>query len=140
MEEPIARLIADIDARFYVIACLQNMNPDQVRERALPLVEIIREKRPRTPVLFVPNIMYSSAFLNNNLEGSLKRENEILKNEYQKMHDKGFKNIYYMDTRDALGTDHEGTVDGIHLTDLGFIRYADHYIRYFKEIGLDLIN
>ena len=30
----------------------------------------------------------------------------------------------------------EGTVDGVHFTDLGFIRYADFLIDNFVEFGL----
>ena len=34
------------------------------------------------------------------------------------------------------GFDHEGTVDGVHFTDLGFMRYADFLINQFKQLGL----
>ena len=61
----------------------------------------------------------------------------MLKNEYLKMLDDGFQNIYFIENEEAPGSDHEGTVDGGHFTDLGFMRYADHLIRNFREFGLD---
>ena len=39
-------------------------------------------------------------------------------------------------TENAIGNDNEGTVDGVHFTDLGFIRYADFLIDKFVEFGL----
>ena len=33
--------------------------------------------------------------------------------------------IYYVSSEDMLGDDGEATVDGIHFTDLGMMRYAD---------------
>jgi hypothetical protein len=52
------------------------------------------------------------------------------------MIDDGFSNIYYIESTNALGDDHEGTVDSVHFTDLGFIRYADFLIDRFVKLGL----
>jgi len=47
-----------------------------------------------------------------------------------------FENIFYIISKNATGKDHEGTVDGVHFTDLGFIRYADFLIDKFDQFGL----
>ena len=60
MEAEIAELIADIDAKFYVIECMANVSKDQIKENTIPLVNIIREKHPKTPILFVENINLKS--------------------------------------------------------------------------------
>ena len=52
------------------------------------------------------------------------------------MQQKGYGEIYYIDNDGALGNDHEATVDGVHFTDLGFLRYADYLIMNFKQSGL----
>ena len=52
------------------------------------------------------------------------------------MADNGYKNIFYLDSKNALGSDYEGTVDGVHFTDLGFIRYANFLIKKFKELKI----
>jgi len=45
----------------------------------------------------------------------------------------GIQNIFYIkDNQDNL-VDNEGTVDGVHLTDLGFSRYADYLLENFKH-------
>ena len=133
MEMPIVELISDIDASFYVIECLQNMDSEQVRERVRPLVDMIRTKHPLTPIVLVENMMYTTAFLDQTIETTLIQENEALKNEFDKIIKRGTPNIFYIkDNKDFL-SDNEGTVDGVHLTDLGFLRYADYLIENFKK-------
>ena len=39
-------------------------------------------------------------------------------------------------SKNAIGDDNEGTVDGVHFTDLGFLRYADFLIDRFIDFGL----
>jgi hypothetical protein len=48
----------------------------------------------------------------------------------------GYSNIFYIDSKNATGIDNEGTVDGVHFTDLGFIRYADFLIDKLGRLGL----
>ena len=62
--------------------------------------------------------------------------NKALKTEYEKMLADGYKNIFYIDSKNALGFDSEGTVDGVHFTDLGFKRYADFLINRLQELKL----
>ena len=37
---------------------------------------------------------------------------------------RGEKNIYFLSSKDIIGSDGEATVDGAHFTDLGFTRYS----------------
>jgi hypothetical protein len=76
------------------------------------------------------------AFLNQNLETELINENLALKNEYDKIIKSGTPNIFYIKDNKEFLVDNEGTVDGVHLTDLGFIRYADYLIENFKKFNL----
>jgi len=133
METTIVELISEIDARFYVIECLQNMDSEQVKERVKPLVDIIRTNHPHTPIVLVENMMYTMAFLNQTLETRLIEENTALKNEYDKIIKSGTPNIFYIKDNKEFLVDNEGTVDGVHLTDLGFKRYADYLIENFKK-------
>jgi hypothetical protein len=136
MEMPIVELISDIDASFYVIECLQNMDSEQVSERVRPLVDMIRTNHPLTPIVLVENMMYTMAFLDQTIKTRLIQENAALKNEYDKIIKSGIPNIFYIkDNKDFL-LDNEGTVDGVHLTDLGFLRYADYLIENFKKFKL----
>ena len=44
--------------------------------------------------------------------------------------------IFYLETQSALGNDFEGTVDAVHFTDPGFIRYSDFLVKKFEELEL----
>ncbi|MBU1063957.1 hypothetical protein KKC74_04015 [bacterium] len=50
--------------------------------------------------------------------------------------DSGYRHIYIIDTQNSLGIDHEATVDGVHFTDLGFMRFADFLIDNFAQLKL----
>ena len=138
MEKPVAELISGIDASVFVIECVNNMTPEQINENTIPLVEIIRSKHPVTPIVFVEGFIGETAYLNESSMDAIVARNDMLKNEYQKMADRGFKNIYYIKEAGGKGTDHEATVDGVHLTDLGFLRYADFLIKKFKRLRLPI--
>jgi hypothetical protein len=73
------------------------------------------------------------AFLDQTLQDELIQENLTLKNEFDKILKSGDQNIFYV--KDNL-LDDEGTVDGVHFTDLGFLRYADYLLKNFKEFML----
>ena len=136
MEQPIAELISESEPLFYVIECMPNMlSAEHVSKSTIPLVNTIKKKNPDTPILFVD---YFSTFsmLDNHVTRDIDLMNKALKTEFDKMVDDGYENIFYIQSENALGSDNEGTVDGVHFTDLGFIRYADFLMKKFKELKL----
>jgi len=133
MDPPIAELISGIKASFYVIDCLPNMTAKQVTDSVIPLANAIRAKNPKTPIVFVENVEYTRAIFQANLQNSMNEKNQALKTEFDKLLRGGMKDLVYISAAGSIGTDNEGTVDGTHLTDLGFLRYADYLIAKFKE-------
>ena len=136
MEEPIIDLMAEVDASIYVIECLQNMTPEQVKIRTVPLVKQLRKKRPKTPILLVDHTLYNSYFLVENSKNFITTMNKALKEEHSKIIQMAISEVYYISTKNALGEDAEGTVDGVHFTDLGYIRFADFLITTFDHLGI----
>ncbi len=136
MEKEIVELISEIDAAFYVIECLPNMNSQQVEERTIPLVELIRTKHPETPIILVENLIYENAFLDEKYRIEIEDKNQVLENQYKKIIELGVGNVLYINSVGAIGFSHEGTVDGVHFTDLGFQLYADYLVKSFVDFGL----
>lgn len=136
MEQPVVDVISGIDAKLYVIDCTPNMSADEIKSNMLPLVETIRNKKPHTPILFVENQLYDKSFLDRSLKKELVHKNQVLRQMFENISAKKYKNIYYVGAEGALGADHEGTVDGIHFTDLGFMRFADFLIQKFTQLKL----
>ena len=52
-------------------------------------------------------------------------KNEELKKQFDTLKSLGHKNIYYLSSDNLIGNDGEATVDGVHLTDIGFLRMAE---------------
>jgi len=137
MEQSIAELISEKEPLFYVIECMPNMlSAENIIETTIPLVNTIKKKTPKTPIIFVDHFDFSFSVLDNQVMRDTDLMNEALKTEFKKMVDDGYENIFYLESKNALGSDYEGTVDGVHFTDLGFIRYADFLIKKFKELKL----
>ena len=137
MEQPISKLISESDPAFYVIECMPNMYPpDLVTRNTIPLVNEIRSQNPNTPIILVDLFTSPISALDKNAVRGTIEMNNALKNEYKKMVDNGYENIIYLDSEKALGNDFEGTVDAVHFTDLGFIRYSSFLIEKFKEYNL----
>ena len=136
MEAPIIEVMTGIDAEFYVIDCLPNMTAEQVMANTRPLVQKIREKRVKTPIIFIDNIMYEKAYFNEESQTVINEKNRIIREEVSKMVDAGYQNIHIIGSKNSLGSDHEGTVDGVHFTDLGFMRFADFLIDNFARLKL----
>jgi len=137
MEQPIAKLMSESKPLFYVIECMPNMeNQENVTNKTIPLVNTIRENNPEAPIVFVENFIPTSPIFDEKRENEIRGMNLALKTEYQKMISEGYNNIFYIESKNAIGNDNEGTVDGVHFTDLGFLRYADFLIDKFVEFGL----
>ena len=134
MEIEVARFMAEIDASVYVIDCLPNIQAKEVRERTGPLVRLLREKRPETPILLVEDRNYSDSFL----IASKRRRNAAsqasLKEAYRNLQEAGCEHLYYLEGKGLLGDDNEGTVDSSHPTDLGFWRQADAFEKVLRKI------
>jgi lysophospholipase L1-like esterase len=136
MEAPIADLLSQTEAAFFVIDCLPNMSLEQVKTNTIPLVETIRAKQASTPIVFVENTLYATSFFDEGLNKEIMNKNAALKAEYKKLLSRKVKNIFYIETKNALGNDHDATVDGVHFTDLGFSRFAEYLLDKFYALKL----
>ena len=137
MEESIANLISDSNPIFYVIECMPNMYPpDLVSNNTIPLIDTIRAKDFDTPIILVDLFTSPITALDKNAIRGTSEMNNALKTQYDKMINNGYNNIIYLETQSALGNDFEGTVDAVHFTDLGFIRYSDFLVKKFEELEL----
>ena len=52
---------------------------------------------------------------------------------YRKLKKDGHKRIYYIGAEGMIGDDGEATVDAIHFTDLGAMRYVEHVLPTIRK-------
>ena len=117
----------ELDAAVYVLDCLPNMKPAQVRERVEPFVRTLRAARPRTPIVLVEGRVFPNAFVIPDRRAAHDESHAALRSIFEKLQNEGVTGLYYLKSDDLIGQDGEGTVDGSHPTDLGMVRYADAY-------------
>jgi hypothetical protein len=124
-EPEMAQLLAELDPAVYVLDPLPNMKEEWVAPRLERFVSILRAAHPKTPIVLVENVAYPDGdFVGPRRERYMK-SNARLHELYQRLARAGDKNLLYVPAAKLLGTDSEGTVDGTHATDLGFMRMAD---------------
>lgn len=121
----IADVIAGVDASMFVLDFVPNATVEQMKERADSFYFIIRAKHPDTPILFVEDPIFTHSSFDRRIAKEVKDKNDTLNAFFQSLKQRGEKNIYFLSSKDIIGHDGEATVDGIHFTDLGFMRYAE---------------
>lgn len=124
-EADVAKFLGELDPAAYVIDPLPNMAADVVAERMEKFVRILRGARPATPILLVENIVYQNGYAVTARYERYTKANATLRGIYDALVAEGMKGLHYLRGDDLLGDDGEGTVDGTHPTDVGFMRMAE---------------
>jgi hypothetical protein len=125
MDAAVGELLVKIDAAVYVIDCLPNMGAALVRERCLPLVRQLRAARPDTPIVLVEDRRNANAWILPSREQHHTDNHAALRECFATLQAEGVSGLHYLPGDDLIGSDSEGTTDGSHPNDLGFVRQAD---------------
>lgn len=122
-EESMARYIAGQEMSAFIMDYDANSkSPETLLETHEPFYRIVRQVNPDLPIILVSRPDFDS-----NISYYRLRRNMIMRT-YARALAAGDRRIYFVDGEQLFGTtDRElCTVDGIHPTDLGFLRMADH--------------
>lgn len=130
----VAEAMAEIDASCFVIDCLPNVTVQLMKDNYARFLDIIRGKNPEVPILLVENIRYTHMAFDQNTAAFVNDKNNLLKDIWQERKTQGDRNIFYMKGDNLIGDDLEATVDGVHLTDLGFLRMAEKMYPEIKRL------
>ncbi len=135
LDYEIAEAMTQIDASCYVIDCLPNVTAAEMRERYIKFLEILRKGKPSIPILLVENILYPHMVFNQLEAVTVKEENTVLREEiFEVMKRRGDRHLYYMKAKGLIGDDGEGTVEGVHPTDLGHYRISEKLFPVIKKL------
>ena len=121
----IADVLAAVpDPGMYVLDFVPNVSDEQIDTLMVPFVEKLEAAHPGIPILFVEDPMFSQARLDTRMHDEVTRRNGLMKAKYEKLAAR-YPNLYYLPNTDIIGHDNEACVDGLHFTDVGFMRYSD---------------
>ena len=135
MDMCIARAMARIsDADVFVLDPVPNCTEMMCDTLTYDFVRTLRVLRPEVPIIMVEGPMYTYAKYDSYFKEYLPKKNVAFRRNYERLIADGYKDIYYVTSDGICGDDNEGTVDGIHFTDIGFRRYADKLIPVIKPL------
>ena len=121
----VAKVISEVDASVFVLDFVPNASVEQMKERMETFYRIIRSKHPDTPVIFIEDPIFTHTLYDERIAKEVQRKNDTLKEIFNRLKKENEKNINLISSKNMLGEDGEATIDGIHFTDLGMMRYAD---------------
>lgn len=121
----VAKVIAEVEAGAFVLDFVPNASVVQMKEQMETFYRIIRNKHPNTPIIFIEDPIFPHTFYDEKVAKEVRRKNDTLKEIFNHLKQQKEKNIIFISSKNMLGEDGEATVDGIHFTDLGMMRYAD---------------
>lgn len=124
MEMEVAKYLATVEADCYVLDCIPNQTAQQIDERALPFIKYLRGQKPNTPIVLVESVFRENGYFDQQVGKNVQMQNESIRKVYAQLKKERYKNIVYVSADQLTGKDHEATIDGTHLTDLGFTRIA----------------
>jgi hypothetical protein len=82
----------------------------------------------------VENIVYQSGWFVDSKKESYVEKNKALRESYERLQKDGVENLFFIPCENLLGDDGEGTVDGVHPTDVGFLRMADAFEPTLRKV------
>ena len=97
-------------------------------------VNILRQARPDVPIVMLEGPIYPYARYDSFFRNYLPRKNAAFRRNYDRLKAENPENLYYVTSDYLDGIEDDGTVDGIHLTDLGFRHYADKLTPILRNI------
>jgi lysophospholipase L1-like esterase len=126
MEPSVAKCVSQIDAAAYVIDCAPNMKPQEITERAAPLVEMIKSEHPQAPIVLVEDRRYSYGWVKKAQRSRNDQNAKALRAVFDGLVARGVTGLEYVESGKLLGPDGQDSLtDGSHPNDHGMLAYAD---------------
>lgn len=122
------------DTELFILDFIPNVTEPKIKDRTKHFINIIRKENPNTPILLVESVIFPHSIFSTATADILSIKNSALRAEYEELKEAGDNNLYYLESDNLMTKDGEGTVDGIHLTDLGFQHFAFTLMKKIKTI------
>ncbi len=123
-----AAYLLDYQANAQGLAGLRQTLPEFIR--------LLREKHPRVPILVISRLPYARIGYDQAARQEYLRSRDFQASLVKKLRRQGERLTFFHDGQTLLGKKDwwEATVDGVHPTDLGFLRMADGLTPVLKRI------
>jgi lysophospholipase L1-like esterase len=134
-EPALAKLINQIDHKKLIILDYEANAGETIRKTLAPFVDLLRAHDKDIPILIMSKIRYAGE-LNSHSQLETARGRAKFQADFVRARQAaGDKNIHFLNGGSLLGEHaHECTVDGVHPTDLGFMKMAEAIQPMIKTI------
>lgn len=133
----ISQLAAVENPRLYVLDYEPNAGLDGIKATLEGALDILRAAHPETPIAVVSSSRFNSEIA---ASGNLMERAEMFeqgvafqRGTVERRRAAGDRKLVFIDGGMPYGDWHEYTVDGVHFTDLGFMRAAEYLAPYLEE-------
>ena len=134
LDYEIAEYITEVsDPGLIVLDYVPNSSAELIGEKGERFFRIIRDAFPDVPVIFVEDPTFSHTRFDQKMLEEVTSKNKAQLALYKKLRKAGEKRLYYVSTDGLIGDDGEATVDGVHFTDLGMMRYVEKMLPVMRK-------
>lgn len=131
----IARAMATIpDVDVFLLDPVPNCTKMMCDTLTYNFVKTLRALRPDVPIVMLEGPIYPYARYDSFFGKYLPKKNNAFRRNYERLKAENPNNLYYVTSEGLDGPEDDGTVDGIHLTDLGFLHYANKMIPILRPL------
>lgn len=127
-EKIMSDYIAQFDSEILIIDSLWNMgrfSKEEIKEKTRYLINLYHQNFPNSKILLVGQSMFTNEFPTQQEEVFIELYEELIPS---------ITNLYYLPGNELIGSDTEGTVDGVHPNDIGLDRMSWAYFHKINEI------
>ena len=128
-----ADIVCDSKADAFVFDTFSNSTAKMIDDRLYNFVKRIVAAHPKTPLIFLQTVKRDQSHFD---LGARKRNDDqrAAAEKWMAQICKEFKNVYFLNPGFEIGEDGEGTIDGVHLNDLGVQRTIENLVPKMKKI------
>lgn len=131
----VARAMATIpDVDVFLLDPVPNCTEMMCDTLTYNFVKTLRTLRPDVPIVMLEGPIYPYARYDSFFGKYLPKKNAAFRRNYERLKAEDPDNLYYVTSEGLDGPEDDGTVDGIHLTDLGFLHYANKMIPILRPL------
>lgn len=135
MDSCMARAMAQIpNVDVFLIDPVPNCTEMMCDTLTYGFINILRTARPEVPIVMLEGPLYPYYRYDSFFNKYLPAKNAAFHKNYELLKAENPNNLYYVTSEGLDGVEDDGTVDGIHLTDLGFKYYAEKLIPILRPL------
>ena len=133
LDDYFANIVCGNEADAFFFDTFSNSTEDIINERVRNFVKRVATAHPDKPMIFLQTIKRDIGYFD---LGARERNDKqrAAAEKWMKQLCKEYKNVYFINPGIILGDNHEGTVDGTHLNDLGVQCTMDYLLPKLKKI------